>query len=152
MTVPEYVTEEVTRQGHDILTLDGIERVGWMLDAWSDALRWSNGLRLPEIADAIALGIKVERVTNREGMRKCGVMVGSRVCPRPEKVMNLLEELWHERGLLTPMAFYRRFEEIHPFEDGNGRTGKILLNWMNGSLLRPIFPPPDLWGRVIRNP
>lgn len=35
---------------------------------------------------------------------------------------------------------------------GNGRTGKILLNWLNGTLLNPIFPPADFWGRPIQNP
>jgi fido (protein-threonine AMPylation protein) len=41
---------------------------------------------------------------------------------------------------------------VHPFRDGNGRTGKILLNWLNQSLNAPIFPPSDLFGSPIRNP
>ena len=30
-----------------------------------------------------------------------------------------------------------RFESLHPFFDGNGRTGRLLLNWQ---LLRAGFP------------
>jgi Fic family protein len=28
------------------------------------------------------------------------------------------------------MIFHQKFEEIHPFEDGNGRVGREILNFM----------------------
>ncbi len=30
--------------------------------------------------------------------------------------------------------------------------GVILLNWRNGTLLAPVFPPQDFWGDRIENP
>lgn len=40
---------------------------------------------------------------------------------------------------LSPDEFYVEFEKIHPFVDGNGRTGKILHNWLLGTLGDPVL-------------
>jgi len=144
--VIDYVTEEVYRQGHDIWAIDGIQRVGWMLDAWSYALEYY-ALRLePTVWDVVMLGKTVERCKNAPGLRRYGVKVGTRICPPWRDVPQLLDRLFEKASTLTPLHFYKEFELIHPFVDGNGRTGKILLNWLNGTLLDPIFPPDDLWG------
>ena len=47
-----------------------------------------------------------------------------------------------------PVEFYRWFEEVHPFADGNGRVGSILYNKLLGTLEWPyehLVRPPDLW-------
>lgn len=149
--VVEYVTEEVARQGHDLTTRDGIERVGWMLNAWTHALK-IHDMHKPLLGEAVHLGTLVEPDKNYHGLRTCGVRVGLRVCPPPDRVEPMLLVLFEQIDKFTPIEFYKHFEEIHPFVDGNGRTGKILLNWLNGTLLNPIFPPSDLWGHPIRNP
>jgi len=41
--------------------------------------------------------------------------------------------------------WYLAYEWIHPFRDGNGRTGKILHNWLNGTLFDPVLVP-DYFG------
>lgn len=153
MNVIEYCIEEVQRQGHYTLALDGIERVGWMLDAWSYALKYQG--ELPTMAVIMELGMKVERQKNAGGFRTVGVQVGGSIKPEPVLVRPLLEDLVADLRFGTEresLDFYRRFEEIHPFVDGNGRVGKILLNWLNISLLSPIFPPSDFWGIELRNP
>jgi hypothetical protein len=153
MNVPEYVAEEVERQGHDLWLLDGIERVAWMMSAWCYALNaLSRGDGKPTITDAIHLGTLIEPGKNVHGIRTCGVRVGPRVCPPVERVPELLALLWESRDIMSPLEFYKEFELIHPFVDGNGRCGKILLNWLNESLLVPIFPPADLFGVLIKNP
>jgi Fic/DOC family len=151
MTVVEYVTEEVRRQGHNIYDLDGIERVGWMLNAWGYALEHAAHSR-PDMHCVISIGRMVERVKNAGGLRRCGVRVGTRTCPPHKEVHGMLNSLFLRRDELTPMQFYKEFELIHPFVDGNGRTGKVLLNWLNGTLCDPVFPPNDFWGEWIDNP
>lgn len=46
----------------------------------------------------------------------------------PTKMKNLLE--WYnkqEKSLTTLAKFHTRYETIHPFQDGNGRTGRLIL-------------------------
>lgn len=164
-SVVDYCVEEVERQGHDTTRLDGLRRVGWMLDAWSLALyelgfsspredsRHGSGPARLSVGLVERLGELVEPEKNKNGFRECGVRVGGAVCPEWRKVRGLVKELVYEQDAMDPLTFYRAFLEIHPFVDGNGRTAKILLNWKNGTLLEnPLFPPNDFWGRWIRNP
>lgn len=153
MTVIEYVTEEVRRQGHNVAARDGIERVGWMLDAWSYALRQvQRGNRAFRLDDVVLLGKIVEPQKNRFGFRRVGVWVGTEPTPNPEEIPHRMKRLFQFVESTSPLEFYKEFEMIHPFVDGNGRTGKVLLNWLNGSLLAPVFPPADLFGEPILNP
>jgi Fic family protein len=60
-----------------------------------------------------------------------------------EKEMNLLVKWYHqvkdkEHPLKVASQFHGKFEKIHPFEDGNGRVGRILINAM---LLEQGYPP-----------
>jgi Fic family protein len=71
------------------------------------------------------------------------------VPPPPEEVVGLLEDLcaFCNDDALSPLAqaaiAHAQFETIHPFDDGNGRTGRALLQVViRRRGLAPAFVPP----------
>ncbi|MBK5719885.1 Fic family protein [Dysgonomonas sp. Marseille-P4677] len=80
-------------------------------------------------------------------LRGVGVASGEEIihyAPPAERVPQLMRELFdwlnstEEHPLIKSCVFHYEFEFIHPFSDGNGRTGRlwqtlILTNW------RPVF-------------
>jgi Fic family protein len=69
--------------------------------------------------------------------RTIRVRVGDFVPPAPEDVSGLMFELlewWNTESqyispVLSSAIVHHRFETIHPFADGNGRTGRALALW-----------------------
>ena len=143
MNVHGFIRKEVSHQGFDLDTDEGQLRVEWMHLAWGYAQFHNADPPTPH--DMLELGWLVERSKNDCGYRKVNVQVGGRVCPAWRDVPLLIKQLWGDLEDLCPLEFYLRFELIHPFEDGNGRVGKILLCWLNETLDDPDFPP-DLFG------
>ncbi|HXM32089.1 MAG TPA: Fic family protein [Chthoniobacterales bacterium] len=108
------------------------------------------GLRFVEKnakADAIthARVLKLHRIMAGEVMdqgkagqyRTIRVRVGSHVAPPPERVQPMMSDLlvWWNRDateispVLSSAILHHQFETIHPFADGNGRTGRMLSLW-----------------------
>lgn len=78
------------------------------------------------------------------------VRVGTHIAPAPEHVEQLLENLSSSYSssddlyFLENIAYYHlEFERIHPFIDGNGRIGRVLINQQLASY---DYPPI-----IIRN-
>jgi hypothetical protein len=116
--------------------------VAWMLDGWLYAHRHRN--RPVLLRDVLALGAIVEPRHNAGGLRRVGVRVGADVKMHSDRVPAALNRLLEGQRDVEPGEWYRQFEEVHPFRDGNGRTGNILFCWLRGILDAPE-DPPDFW-------
>jgi Fic family protein len=65
------------------------------------------------------------------------------ILPNPAKIPALMKEFgeWLEAAPPTPASAFEahfRLTAIHPFSDGNGRTGRLLMNLI---LIRGGYPP-----------
>ena len=103
---------------YDVLTLDNI----------LEAHQWTLHRINPRIAGKI---------------RNCNVRVGARLCPDYTKVLPLLEA-WlkvYSKAITSSgiKLAHVKFEKIHPFEDGNGRIGRMILNWQRVKAGLPIL-------------
>lgn len=155
LTIATYICEEVRRQGHDLSSQgDGVKRVRGMWAAWDLALKLRAEGTHPTVEIVKTLGSLVEDC-NQEGFRTVRIRVGweetgSEIGLIGSDLEALLSsKVWWDR---EPLECYRAFERIHPFLDGNGRTGKILLAWRANRLEDPFFPPRNFWGHPIQNP
>ena len=94
------------------------------------------------------IGIQINKNINEiDGYRKVAVAIrgAEHVPPPPGMVANMMMQfIYNYAHTNYPSPFDRAaqahidFERIHPFSDGNGRTGRILINF---EMLRNDCPP-----------
>ena len=90
----------------------------------------------------------MENIDARKGYRRTDMRVlrsnfDATPAPYIKTDMDLLLKLYNENKtklhpLTLAVIFHHKFEKIHPFMDGNGRTGRMLLNYI---LLKNNYPP-----------
>lgn len=75
----------------------------------------------------------------KEGYKKEDIIVNNKPTTAPGEVRKNMADLlqwWNKQKknkahpFVIASVFHQRFERIHPFSDGNGRTGRLLYNWM----------------------
>lgn len=92
---------------------------------------------------------EVRKSQNWIGPGGCTLQTATFVPPPPHEVMNALGDLetfMHSTAYLPALVkiglIHAQFETIHPFLDGNGRVGRLLITYLlmqNEILLKPVL-------------
>ena len=92
---------------------------------------------------------ELRRTQNWIGPAGAGLSEASFVPPPPDLVadaLGALERFLHEESSLPPLVkialIHAQFETIHPFHDGNGRVGRLLITFLlteAGILHKPVL-------------
>lgn len=142
MTMPHQDSEPMLGHIRNSNLIEGIDdslQDARSLDAW-EYIQKMKRLSMTSVLE-LHKGITIDQLLPKEcgKLRKVNVSVGGRTCPEPflaqEILYNWILDMryWQNLG---PKEMHVRFEKIHPFVDGNGRTGRMLMWWHEQKLGR----------------
>lgn len=114
--------------------------VGGMVEAYCSAILL-NGFNLKPNADTILEMAKAIKTQNSWFRQTPVTFANGQQGARWDAIPRLIDAWLEALDTFTPEEAYYEFEKIHPFEDGNGRVGAIIYNWLNGTLSDPVVPP-----------
>lgn len=136
LKVINFCAEEIHRQR------DGPLAVAHYLSAWFEA--WTNKKFDEPLTEVLIIRWAMIAKPNRvSGYRRVPLVndYGETIGVPEFEIPRLMHQLLEARDILLPTEFCHEFLEIHPFVDGNGRTSKIIYNYLLDSLEDPQLPP-----------
>jgi hypothetical protein len=130
---------ERNRRGeHDLYLL----KRGQLLDL-------GDGLSAPALFEDFVSRLHSQTGVKISGFRTCHVRIKSLVFGGPrgipdglERLRSVLKESYDQRELFGAAIALQGINQIHPFEDGNGRTARTLMNLMATHCLGAEFVLP----------
>ena len=130
MLTPEYIHQSNLIEGFNDPLMDAS---GW--DAWQFLSKYDKITKSVILATHYAVTEKQDDLKNHEmgAWRNGWVRVGKYIAPNPLEIPQLMDDWIRLFNLalddysLSPKDLHIAFEKIHPFIDGNGRVGRLLM-------------------------
>lgn len=124
--------EDYIHQSNLIEGFDSVHADDLLMKAWKKLLK------IDELSDKVICQAQYTIVHHQDELshserghyRNYGVMVGGRIAPDNILVPALMHNWLLDVHTAPPEGHHIAFEHIHPFADGNGRTGRLLMWWM----------------------
>jgi Fic family protein len=133
--IEDYIHQSNLIEGYDDAMADEYSAAVW---------RWL--IRQPKLSEAVICTVQ-QRITSfqhdlkkewRGQYRKIPVWVGGREVIMPSRINEAMDN-WIIRSTgYDPIEGHIIFEKIHPFVDGNGRTGRMLMWWQQRQRGEPL--------------
>lgn len=133
----KWASEECARQNSGELS------VHWLCNALHYAREEMRSPASISGLNILILGSLVEPEKNKYGFRTTQVYFQdmTKQALVPHLISPAIERLVRQGDQLSAAEWYKEFQLIHPFLDGNGRVGSILYNLKRGTIGGPVVPP-----------
>lgn len=93
---------------------------------------------IADLVEFVCINAPGARLRNQVGLDvRVGGHIPMRGGPQVTKALLDLLDLVNDAGTSDPFTIHALYENLHPFQDGNGRSGRILWAWQ---MLRDEHP------------